>query len=1642
MVGRVLFLGLFCTVLCEPVLLNEGEVYLEAVRAEESYPVYRLQLEQTEKKKQLVVLSKLYSGQNHPRICLQSHPNDSADCLFSDDSSPGQIIVPSAQLAQLSSVFLSVACSLCRFSLCYRYSKPISLRSNTSLTETITAGDPSLFTARVNETPMRVHMQTLVGEVTLEVRFRGNTGENELVEVKETWSGGVFAILSQQCDYSLTIHAWKAATYTISTSSVDLEASEELITSEIALSEVESGSYKRYSLEIMEPKAFLAFHLTQYSGDSDLYVSSKSPPTCLSYEFKADSIGNEFLFIGAEDRKRVGKATGTYYVAVYGKVTGAFGLEARAEQGIAKPMIVGLREYGSVREGKLVQYQVLLPQDSAGKLVAGVEVQSGNVHLYAKLCTENAACQITKEELASPASYIFSANIDEVEVPYRQCQGLCLVALAVQGVSSGTGLFFLDVSLNSTQLIALSSARPYSTVMPAKGDLYFKYYEAEEVTEMVEFLVTPISGNPDLYMSTKIKRPSVTTAERISIQSGLLVDCIQYRKALDRLSLQGNYYLTVHSDLPSAFTLAVFEHRRTETEAEELLPGVPQEVQCEFSDLGEPCSRRFTFYLAGEERDIRLILISMRGETVLKATCGLETASIEGNYHWSIGAEAVYTIHKEDKHYCATGVYTVLAETRMTVKEPARYQILFSAGQPILIGPNLPFVDSLEANQTNYYRIRISLANPSSIIRLKIQALAGRTESYLSYSLQYPNSTHNDMKWKGFRQVELQDCGEPCNAFVAVRGITNANYTIVVEKQQNDVVEIAVGQLISGVVGTDYAYYVVHFKREMPAHILVQPINFDVNVYVNVQRDSAPLVLPTQANSQYKGENGLLLAESITINPNDAQTFCQEWSCSLLIGILGYARNSHFDLEVDQSNVPLLLEAKGRDVTLKASSVTHFRFYLAYEHTVVLVSLTRISGGDPDLYISRLGQAGKDHYEWKGESYGSDFITISPQDQIFGGRSMRGFYYIAVVADRKTRARVAFVTNAALPIQLIPGTPQGAVTQAGEISYFYIGGAQDLNLQIALTPFHGHPTLYVTTQDLVTEDLFERLPGPNNYIWRVGPPARDLLISKQDPNFCSSCNYVIGIEAANVTTSFSLVATHEMEMTVLQTGVPSKGSVDSHEFVYYYYPIEAGLTELKVTVMGLSGDVDLFIGFKVPLTLENAERYSQSPEGLEEVEITESLLEGYEFLYIGVYGAKASAYLVLLTSSAEDYIRLVEGWSGYYAVHFSPLEPLLFEYSGKSTAICKISTPSRNFHLDIFTQEAASKTRPQPGPENYDHWYNTTSETFDEYMNQVRFRLEGGKSGRHRIAVQGRETKWHEKREFLPFSLYCGDEGETIVLKAGAEDQDTLSASRPSQSYLLDIPKNVQFEAYLSACCGAFTLTAISTNTGDTVPALVLRPGVLFLSFKSASESVILRVEMEAEDKDLSGASYHLATRSAGNGIRQRSIAPGNNGDVYAETTASTVSLRWAPVIYLDDESPVSAPAVLYRVYMSAESEVALSSYCALRIAVKQHRARRLTHEDLVEPHFEFERPHGSIVYLTVIAQLTLPDYSYYFSYVHYDAVETQGAGESQGRDWTETVGWTLGGLGVLCGLALGARCLRKREDSRRSAEYEMMSGR
>ena len=1641
MVGKTLLLCLLTVVMSDSVLLNEGEVLLDAVKPGDSSLIYRISIGSVEKKKQLVVLVGLYSGQQ-PALCIKDSPTQE-ECLFKDDVTPGQIVVPSAQLPSLT-LYLLVTCTPCKYSLCYHYSKPISLHPNTAISESISPADPTLYTAHILENPMKIHLLSMLGNVTMEVSFMGEEKAEEqveAVEVEESWAGGVFALLSKPGYYDLSVYSLKTGTYTVTCSDLLSTDQGELQLNQMAFGEVETGSYLHYTIDVLEAKTFLAVHLTQYSGDSDLYISSKYHPSTLEYEFKADSIGNEFLFISEDDRKKVGKVTGTYYIAVYGKVTGAYGLVVREEQGRAKPVLVGLREYGSVRKEKLTQYQVLLPLEIAGKVDVRVEMQSGSVALYGKMCVDPATCSIKKAEIETPSEGIYTEKPGRfrLEMPFEQCLVPCLALVAVYGTSSGTALFFLDITLNSTDVLTLSSSSPYTNPMPAKGELYFRYYEAEEMTEMVEFTLTPISGNPDLYLSTTHPRPSLTNADFISNQLGLLTDSIQLKKSPSRHSLKGNYYLTVHSDVPSAYVLSVTEHMRTLTAPEELLPGIPQEINCEYADL-EPCIRRFAFYITGEPKDIRLILISIRGETTLKVTCSDAVAGNDEEYKWEVGAEPLFIIQKEDQKYCETGVYTVLAQTNMSVKEPGRYKVVYSTGQPILVGENMPFRDALEANQVNYYRIRVGNEGK---VRVKVQTLAGRTKNYVSYSVQFPGETQSDVKWSGHKQVLLQDCGAPCTAFLAVKGLTNANYTVIVDSEQTDLVDLSIGQLLSGVVDKGYTYYLSHFKRDLPVHILVQPINFDVNVYVNLQSQGGNVVLPTKENSHFKGENGLLLAEYVDISVKAAAELCTDWSCSLVIGVMGFVGGSHFDIEVDQSNVPILLEAKARDISLR-NTPSIFRFYLPYDSTTVLVSLTRISGGDPDLYISRLNQPDKTHYEWKSDSYGSDFILISPNDQLFAGRSMRGFYYLAVIADRLTRARVAYMTNIAAPIQLIPGVPQGAVTQANETSYYYISGAQDVDLRIGLTPFAGRPNVYVNTQDLLTEDIFERLPGPGNSIWESGF-THDLIISKHHPSFCANCNYIIGVVAGKEMASYSLVATHEFEMTVMQTGVPIKGSVDSQKFAYYFFPLEQELAGVKVSLMGLSGDVDLFIGFQTPVSPQNAYKYSQSAGGLETLEVTDEALQGHDFLYIGVYGAKAGAYMILLTSGTDRYIRLAEGWSSYYAVHYHSQDSLLFEYiGGTHNSTCKISTPMRYFHLDVYIQETADKKRPIPGPADYDKWYNSSSTEYDEYINQIRFILTGSRNGRHRIGVYGKESGRHEQREIIPFSLYCGEDREAIMMKVGAEDQDTLTEEHRMQRYLVDVPRDVHFEAYISPCCGSVSFTAYDPDTDSTTSSMVLRPGIQFLSLVTTSDFIELQVRLKSLDSDLDSASYHIATRYIGSGTNmQPVIVPGSDGNIIVEMTSSSVNLNWSPLIYQSDMSPVPASAVLYRVYMSKDVEVVLGSYCAMRLAARQHNARRLTKEDLTETHFEFERPKESVWYVTVIAQVSLPDYSYYFSYIHYDIADISGTEASADKGWGRYIGWVLGGTAVVAGLVLVVRWMRKREeDQRRSSEYEMMGGR
>ena len=189
---------------------------------------------------------------------------------------------------------------------------------------------------------------------------------------------------------------------------------------------------------------------------------------------------------------------------------------------------------------------------------------------------------------------------------------------------------------------------------------------------------------------------------------------------------------------------------------------------------------------------------------------------------------------------------------------------------------------------------------------------------------------------------------------------------------------------------------------------------------------------------------------------------------------------------------------------------------------------------------------------------------------------------------------------------------------------------------------------------------------------------------------------------------------------------------------------------------------------------------------------------------------------------------------------------------------------------------------------------------------------------------------------------------------------------------------------------------------------------------------------------DLGAATYHLATTfTPGGQVPRPAIVPGQNGEVMADVFKDVIKLKWTQPHFSDGGS-IDPTAVVYRVFMGTEVEAMMQSYCGIQIAAQQHKISRATREDLTDPHFELDTPSSPVVYFTIVAVISLPDYPSSFSFLPYETIEVSTGYQSTPVPWVKYIGW---GLVIALTLLIIAIIRRKshRASARSSSEYEMM---
>jgi len=186
----------------------------------------------------------------------------------------------------------------------------------------------------------------------------------------------------------------------------------------------------------------------------------------------------------------------------------------------------------------------------------------------------------------------------------------------------------------------------------------------------------------------------------------------------------------------------------------------------------------------------------------------------------------------------------------------------------------------------------------------------------------------------------------------------------------------------------------------------------------------------------------------------------------------------------------------------------------------------------------------------------------------------------------------------------------------------------------------GDPDIYVTNDGL--------LPDAQHFGWHAVAAGEDAVtMDAHDPGWCSGCEYLIGVTAAQRPANFSVVAATHGAVVVLEDGVPHLRSLQAGEAHYYRVYIPSGdRTDVQVAVTPLSGEPDLYASTTVhrPNASIGMHSYSAATVGRDTISIEhtdEELMRCVHHsphcvLYVAVYGRAAGTYTVVASLDVVD----------------------------------------------------------------------------------------------------------------------------------------------------------------------------------------------------------------------------------------------------------------------------------------------------------------------------------------------------------------------------------------------------------------------
>jgi len=958
------------------------------------------------------------------------------------------------------------------------------------------------------------------------------------------------------------------------------------------------------------------------SGDPDLYVSTTNPkPDKKNFEYKEESIGADALTIP-------GAASGTtYYIGVYAFTPTHFSIVAT--WGKPTELVDGQPQGGKVPKHGMAYYTYTTY--SPGETISiSASSSLGLVSLYVS--------ETEKPIRGNSSTYqfyrSFSIASKLIEIPGGEnphCSaGTCKIYIGFFGITKSE----FSITASSTKsTVRLQPGIPIDSSIAAKKYSYFRVPVVAN-NESLSIIVTPISGDPDLYVSRKYIFPNRTQPHPDPTMESRArgVDSIYIYPAE-----KGTYYIGVYGYSASRFKIVASLEIVNQTSSNAtingptLLDGQPQGYRLH--------SHQWVYF--------RYIVTEPTQEV------SIATSNVVGDPDLYVGKD----FRPTRTHYTSRSTRYGMDLVALRNPEPATYFIgiyayhpskfvIMASSQNIsrVLQIGTPIREIVNKHEKIYFEYRpISFASDISFIltpfsgdpdlKVTLGNLTMDSHGYLEDSVTFSHTEIASIC------ANLVDC-----SFTAeVYGYTVSDFSISVSTQNTTVLQDGIPQ--DG--------FTAH-KNQMAYFVFECPPGKDVNVIVTPQRGFVALyanrgeTVPHDKNSaEFVSDQKDSAVQILQFQAGTCEGTKDASSCVFTIGVKGTSRLDNF---TQTSTFSIIARTEDHVTQLSfgtpvrgwasAKSELFYRVDVPTSSVELVVQVTKITG-DPDVYIStKTHKPNRREFEWRGLHIGSDAVVIPNANATT--------YYIGVYGFVNTSytVMVSLYTNDTSEVHtLVPGQPQSGVVARGQtIHYLYQQAVSGQQLTFALTTNVGDPDLNVTL-----------LGTGKNFIRRkYGEDVLEL----DDAMIGTYAVDIVGYSDSIYT--LSVVSTENEGGALLIEGEPVNGVLHKSAYDYFYINIDNIAHDFTVIVTSYDGDPDLFVS-NVPSPGLSNYNYSARLFGDDSVTIPREHLTPGKY-YLSVYAPLGNCTYSIVASFG-DRISLPDGvpiggnlktGAGTYYIYQSP----------------------------------------------------------------------------------------------------------------------------------------------------------------------------------------------------------------------------------------------------------------------------------------------------------------------------------------------------------------------------------------------------